>query len=129
MTINKDRTYDVLTPHNGYVTIKGSQITEALKDNGIPVDLPDPETMQDHTWEVIGHHDEIKLKKGMMWSRCVDGRWTPEFVALDRSEVDDDNPRVGFYIEYIPNPVVKLTIAEAEKKLSEVSGLKIKITP
>ena len=113
---------------NGQVFSDGEEshqdLIEVLKPNGIPVDLPDPPEVEGYSWEARG------------WEWSSDGRNLPYgfFFGGGWSDVSDGNHRADgcsdtFYIEYIPNPnpAVEMTLAEAESKLSFITGKTIKI--
>jgi hypothetical protein len=99
-------------------------LIEALKPNGIPVDLPDPSPLDGHTWEY----------KGLEWSSKSQKVYATAFIGDDSWDV----PRIGlmsfpcgekdlFYVEYIPNPVEEITQEQAEIRLSAISGKTVKI--
>ena len=102
------------SPHNA------SNLIEALKPNGIPVDLPDPPEVEGYTWEARGWGWLCAPAKGASiepldenpkWFESVSGTWKASGSVHH------------FYIEYIPTPAIEMTLAE----VCEALGKTVKI--
>ena len=98
----------------------GNDLIEALKPNGIPVDLPDPPEVEGYTWEARGWGWICAPAKGASielldenpkWFESVSGTWKASGSVHH------------FYIEYIPTPAIEMTLAE----VCEALGKTIKI--
>ena len=95
-------------------------LIEALKPNGIPVDLPDPPDVEGYSWEARGWGWLCAPAKGAsieprdenpQWFECVSETWK----ACGSIH--------HFYIEYIPTPAIEMTLAE----VCEALGKTVKI--
>jgi len=95
-------------------------LIEALKPNGIPVDLPDPPEVEGYTWEARGWGWICAPAKGASiepldenpkWFESVSGTWKASGSVHH------------FYIEYIPTPAIEMTLAE----VCEALGKTVKI--
>jgi hypothetical protein len=104
-----------------------NSLIEALKPNGIPVDLPDPPEVDGYRWEARGWgwqgvdtmYDCVRLGLERWIHEGYSFRYNHSNTSCDSPDKDEH-----FYIEYIPN-AVEMTLAEVCKEL----GKTIKITP
>jgi hypothetical protein len=116
--------------HNDTWTQKGLNIDdlnacdddliEALKPNGIPVDLPDPPEVDCNTWEIVPKGGIINADDRYNVLPVNIGNWTyslSQIGCMGRSwtnEIDDQ-----IFIRYIPNTAVEMTLAEVCKALGK----------
>jgi hypothetical protein len=97
----------------------GNDLIEALKPNGIPVDLPDPPEVEGYTWEVRGWGWKAlpPVKGGSFAPNANQPKW---FSSVDdASSWKACGSSEHFYIEYIPIPTEEMTLAEVCKALGK----------
>ena len=94
--------------NNGITT--SFDLIEALKPNGIPVDLPDPPEVEGYTWELRGWEWNNNGVEVPFASLSLIGK--PYWVEFADGCLDPSGATGHFYIEYIPIPAVEMTLAE-----------------
>ena len=92
-----------------------NDLIEALKPNGIPVDLPDPPEVEGYTWEARGWG----WKTGNPVLSCFYWMKDKEWVGVEGQKYNSTGKTDVFSIEYIPIPAVEMTLAEVCKALGK----------
>ena len=96
-------------------------LIEALKPNGIPVDLPDPPEVEGYTWEARGWG----WKGDNVIYACapLSGGWDNMKTEMSLQPKKTSQNDRFFYVEYTKKPAIEMTLAE----VCEALGKTVKI--
>lgn len=100
---------------SGYESVE--DLIEALKPNGIPVDLPDPPEVEGYTWKARGWG----WKGDNVIYACapLSGGWDNMKTEMSlQPKKTSPNDRF-FYVEYTKKPAIEMTLAEVCKALGK----------
>jgi hypothetical protein len=103
-------------------------LIEALKTNGIPVDLPDPPEIEGYSWEIVTKGGVINADDRYNVLPINIGNWTyslSQIGCIGRSWTNESDDQI--FIRYIPDPVEEITTEQAEIRLSAILGKTVKI--